>query len=171
MGTTVCEDSDRVKVGPYLSIYNIEVSTSQHRENGLRKKILKDDMQDYLTSELSGHHSCFMFQNILNNYHSFPFSPRFHSYTDYYLEILPEPGVQDGIGSGPCSKVLAEMNLLNQLPEILPNYRILFLALYDTYRCDFVFQTGSAMTGVRSNDDSDNNNFSDDESTPLYGGR
>jgi hypothetical protein len=34
----------------------------------------------------------------------------------------------------------------------------------------FVLQTGSAMTGVRSNDDSDNN-FSDDESTPLYGGR
>jgi len=34
----------------------------------------------------------------------------------------------------------------------------------------FLFQRGSAMAGVRSNDDSDNN-FSDDESTPLYGGR
>jgi hypothetical protein len=33
-----------------------------------------------------------------------------------------------------------------------------------------VFQTGSAMTAVRGNEDSDNN-FSDDESTPLYGGR
>jgi hypothetical protein len=34
----------------------------------------------------------------------------------------------------------------------------------------FLFQKGSAMAGVRSNDDSDNN-FSDDESTPLYSGR
>jgi hypothetical protein len=34
----------------------------------------------------------------------------------------------------------------------------------------FVFQTGSAMTAARNNEDSDNN-FSDDESTPLYGGR
>jgi hypothetical protein len=33
----------------------------------------------------------------------------------------------------------------------------------------FVPQTGSAMTGVRGNEDSDN--FSDDESTPLYSGR
>jgi len=34
----------------------------------------------------------------------------------------------------------------------------------------FLFQRDSAMAGVRSNDDSDNN-FSDDESTPLYSGR
>jgi hypothetical protein len=34
----------------------------------------------------------------------------------------------------------------------------------------FVFQRGDNMAGVRGNEDSDNN-FSDDESTPLYGGR
>jgi hypothetical protein len=36
--------------------------------------------------------------------------------------------------------------------------------------CLFLFQRDSAMAGVRGNDDSDNN-FSDDDSTPLYGGR